>query len=212
MNGLPLHPAIVHVPLGLSVVLPLLAIAFAWALWRGRIGRGVWATLVGLQAVIVVAGLVALRSGHEAAHQVRGQVPRAAIHTHEERAEAFEWLAGATLVLAVGVLVVPGRARNVLGALTAAATVAVAGAGRLRGRGRRAPGVPVRRPQGLRDPRQRPGPGPRRRRGRGDPPASGHAEGARHPPVGAGCGRGHGLARTVASRAASSVAAGGRRL
>ncbi len=129
MNGLPLHPAIVHVPLGLSVVLPLLAIAFAWALWRGRIGRGVWATLVGLQAVIVVAGLVALRSGHEAAHQVRGQVPRAAIHTHEERAEAFEWLAGATLVLAVGVLVVPGRARNVLGALTAAATVAVAGAG-----------------------------------------------------------------------------------
>ena len=37
MTSLPLHPATVHLPLGLAFVIPLLAIGFLWALWTGRV-------------------------------------------------------------------------------------------------------------------------------------------------------------------------------
>jgi len=41
MDALPLHPAVVHLPLGLAVLMPLLAAGFAWAAWTGRVGVNV---------------------------------------------------------------------------------------------------------------------------------------------------------------------------
>ncbi|MGZ8781273.1 MAG: hypothetical protein ACXW31_15245 [Thermoanaerobaculia bacterium] len=100
VTSLPLHPAIVHLPLGLAFVMPLLAIGFAWALWKGRIQPRAWATLVALQAVLLGAGLVAMNTGEREEDRVAAVVPQPALEQHEVLAEQFVWAAGGTLLIA----------------------------------------------------------------------------------------------------------------
>jgi hypothetical protein len=105
MTSLPLHPAIVHLPLGLAFLMPALALGVAWTLWRGGIRSRAWLPVILLQAVLVSAGLVAMKTGERDEERVERIVPAAAIHRHEEYAEQFVWAAGLTLVPAVLVFV-----------------------------------------------------------------------------------------------------------
>jgi len=105
MTSLPLHPAIVHLPLGLAFVMPALAIGFAWALWRGRAHARSWAGIVALQAVLLGAGLVAMNTGEREEDRVESVVPKGAISQHEAYAEQFVWATSGTLRLAALVLV-----------------------------------------------------------------------------------------------------------
>lgn len=109
MTSLPLHPAVVHLPLGLAFVLPFLAAGFAWALWTGRISTRAWITIVALQAVLLGAGLVAMNTGEREEDRVESLVPHAAMEQHEALAEQFIWATGTTLLLAAMVL---GSARR----------------------------------------------------------------------------------------------------
>ena len=105
MTSLPLHPAIVHLPLGLAFVIPALAAGFAWALWAGRVRpRGAWVVVVALQAVLLGGGFLAMNTGEREEEQVERIVPDAALERHEEYAEQFVWAVGLTLVAAVLVL------------------------------------------------------------------------------------------------------------
>ena len=105
MTSLPLHPAIVHLPLGLAFVIPALAAGFAWALWRGRVRpRGAWVAVVALQAVLLGGGFLAMNTGEREEARVERVVPDTAIERHEEYAEQFMWAVGLTLVAAVLVL------------------------------------------------------------------------------------------------------------
>ncbi len=122
MTSLPLHPAMVHLPLGLAFVMPVLAIGFAWALWRDRVQPRSWATIVGLQAVLLGAGLVATNTGEREEDRVEVIVPEAALEQHEASAEQFVWATGGTLLLAALVLVFPRPATA-----RALATATVAG-------------------------------------------------------------------------------------
>jgi hypothetical protein len=100
-----LHPAIVHLPLGLAFVIPALAAGFAWALWTGRVRpRGAWVAVIALQAVLLAGGLVAMNTGEHEEERVERLVPDAAIERHEEYAEQFVWAVGLTLVASVLVL------------------------------------------------------------------------------------------------------------
>ena len=121
MTSLPLHPAIVHLPLGLAFVMPLLAIGFAWALWTNRARPRSWAAIVALQAMLLGAGVVAMNTGEREEDRVEAVVPDAAIEQHEALAEQFVWATGATLVLAALVL---GFRKPVAARALAAATVA----------------------------------------------------------------------------------------
>lgn len=130
MNSLPLHPAIVHFPLGVAMLMPFIAAGFAWALWTRRAGSMAWIAVIALQAALLVSSLVAINTGGTEEERVERVVQESAIETHEEAAEQFAWASGATLVLAALVLVV--RRREVSGPLTAGvvvATLAVAGLG-----------------------------------------------------------------------------------
>jgi uncharacterized membrane protein len=122
MGSLPLHPAMVHVPLGLAFVVPFLAAGLAWALWRERLPRRAWTILVALQAVLVAGGLAALQTGEREEGRVEAIVGEAAIGRHEAMAKQFVWAAGVTLVLAAAALLV--KASGAVRALTAAATLA----------------------------------------------------------------------------------------
>ena len=126
MTSLPLHPAIVHLPLGLAFIMPGLAIGFAWALWTSRVRARSWVAIVALQAVLLGAGLVAMNTGEREEDRVEAVVPDAALEHHEALAEQFVWATGATLVVAALVLVLrrPAAARA-LAAATVAGTIVV---------------------------------------------------------------------------------------
>jgi uncharacterized membrane protein len=130
MIPVPLHPAVVHLPLGLALLMPVLAAGFCYALWTGRTGRRAWLSVVALQALLLASGFAALKTGEAEEERAERVVPESAIHDHEEAAEQFVWAAAATLGLAGLVLVL--RQRRVERALAGAvvlATLVVAGLG-----------------------------------------------------------------------------------
>jgi uncharacterized membrane protein len=130
MNSLPLHPAIVHFPLGVAMIMPFIAAGFAWALWTRRAGAMAWLAVIALQAALLGSSLVAINTGGAEEDRVERVVQESAIAVHEEAAEQFAWASGATLLLAALVLVF--RRREVSGLLMAGvvvATLAVAGPG-----------------------------------------------------------------------------------
>ncbi|MFN7977357.1 MAG: hypothetical protein U0P30_04420 [Vicinamibacterales bacterium] len=128
MTTLPLHPAIVHLPLGLALLMPLAAAGFAWAVVTGRVRRQAWITVIALQALLVGAGFVAMNTGGTEEERVEAVVPESAIEAHEERAETFMWAAGATLALTVLVAASPVAAAVApLAAASTLGTMAVAG-------------------------------------------------------------------------------------
>ena len=104
MTSLPLHPAIVHLPLGLAFVIPALTVGFAWALWKRRASPRAWVSIVALQAVLLGAGVVAMDTGEQEEERVERVVPDAALEQHEEYARQFVWATGVTLVFATLVL------------------------------------------------------------------------------------------------------------
>ncbi|MGB2715817.1 MAG: DUF2231 domain-containing protein [Vicinamibacterales bacterium] len=129
MTSLPLHPAVVHVPLGLAFVIPALAIGFAWAVWSGRVRLRAWIVIAGLQAVLFGAGLLAMNTGEREEDRVEAVVPDAALDRHEMYAEQFLWATGITLVLAGLVPVLRQRALSkALMSATIAGSLVVAAA------------------------------------------------------------------------------------
>lgn len=117
MDGLPWHPAVVHLPIGLGIVTPLLALAVAVAVRRGAARRRAWTIVIALQAVVFLSGLIAMRTGESEEERIEEVVDERLIEEHGERGELFVWLAGASLAAGIGALVLPE------GALAGAATV-----------------------------------------------------------------------------------------
>jgi uncharacterized membrane protein len=120
----PLHPAVVHFPIALAVLLPAAALVVAVAIARGWLEARAWALVVLLHAVGAGSAWLAEETGHdqeEHVEEVLGDALHDPLHEHEE---AGEWLAivfGSTwVVTAAGLL--RGRAG------AAARLAAVAGA------------------------------------------------------------------------------------
>ncbi|RME20891.1 MAG: hypothetical protein D6798_19420 [Deltaproteobacteria bacterium] len=127
-TDLPIHPALVHLPLGIAFVVPLLAVGLLVATWRGWLPRRALWILAGLQAIVLATALLAQRTGEEAEEMVEDAVPESAIHAHEEDAEAFTAGAGLLLVLFIAGAALPSRKLS-LGVTTAAVVVSLGVAG-----------------------------------------------------------------------------------
>jgi uncharacterized membrane protein len=123
MQGIPLHPALVHVPLGLALVMPIVAAAIGFALLKGWANKPMWLVVIALQALVLVGGLVAMNSGEDEEEIVEKIVDERFIEEHEERAEAFVWSAGITLALSAVVLVLGPQQVGIAAMVTALATV-----------------------------------------------------------------------------------------
>lgn len=101
----PLHPAVVHLPVALALVTPLLAIAAALAVRLRFLPARSWLAVVLLQALLVGSAWLALETGEQDEELVEEVVAERHIETHEERAETFMWLAVVALALSgAGVL------------------------------------------------------------------------------------------------------------
>lgn len=127
MNFLPMHNALVHLPLGLSIGAAILALALAAAIWRNWLPGRALALLALLQALVLIGGALAFRSGKEAGEQAEDE---ATVEQHEERAEAFLWVDGVALAISAAAFAARRRDFSRWGAVAAAvAAVAAAGAG-----------------------------------------------------------------------------------
>ncbi len=124
----PLHPMIVHLPLALAVLMPLLAAGALLAWWREWLpGRRIWLIVLALQALLLATGVAALRSGEAEEDRVEAVVGEWILEAHEEAAEVFVTAAAVVLCLLLMPLVLPGEAlRRGVAAAAAAATVVVA--------------------------------------------------------------------------------------
>lgn len=99
MFGLPLHPALVHVPLGLAAVLPLIVILVWLMIKKNWLPQKSWGLVLLLQFVLFGFGFLAMEAGEDEEDKVEQVVAEHVIHDHEEKAEIFLWGAGLLLPL-----------------------------------------------------------------------------------------------------------------
>jgi len=124
----PLHPAVVHLPMALSVLLPLFALGALWSIRRGTAPRKAWGITTALFAALSLSAWASLETGEDQEERVEDVVAEAPIHSHEEAAEAFLFLSlGALGVAALGLS--RGRIGSVARVAGAVGSVALLGAG-----------------------------------------------------------------------------------
>jgi uncharacterized membrane protein len=124
------HPKVVHVPIALAVLMPLIAAGALLAWWRDWMSRRVWIGVVVLQAILVGSAFVALRTGEAEEDAVEKIVAEDAIHEHEEAAEWFLWASAVVLALLAAAAALPNaRAALALALLGTLGTLLVFAAG-----------------------------------------------------------------------------------
>jgi uncharacterized membrane protein len=101
----PLHPAVVHFPIALVVLLPFFALGALWAIRRGASARKAWLVPTAVAAALTVSAFAALKTGEQQGEKVERVVPENVVDGHEEAAERFLILSGVVLLVAAGGLV-----------------------------------------------------------------------------------------------------------
>lgn len=117
----PLHPALIHFPLVLMLLLPVAIGGALWAIHRGSNARRVWTIPLLGAAALAASTWVAVETGQQQGERVERVVSEQPVETHEEAAELFFTLSGVLLVV-----VAAGMMRGRLG--RSARVIATAGA------------------------------------------------------------------------------------
>ena len=129
----PLHPALVHLPLAWSVLLPLVMAVALLAIRRGADPRQRWRFPVVLSAIVALSAWAAVRTGEAEEERIEGRVDAAAVEEHEEAGERFLLLSVVVLAItASGFL--PASAGAVARPASGVAAILLLGAGLLAGR------------------------------------------------------------------------------
>ena len=102
-----LHPAIVHLPLGISIVLPVLALLAVWLHFKRRDESAVfarfWAALMVCLIAASIGAFVAHETGEAGEHLIGKSLPDGVVEIHEKYSKVFSALLyAATAVGALG--------------------------------------------------------------------------------------------------------------
>lgn len=97
----PLHPAIVHLPIAIAVLAPLFVIGALVAIRRGVRAVWAWGVPVALLSILMLSGWAALQTGGSEGERVERTVGEPAVEQHEEAAEGFLVAAGLVLVISL---------------------------------------------------------------------------------------------------------------
>jgi uncharacterized membrane protein len=98
----PLHPLIVHFPIALTFILPILILVFAFMIKTQKMSHLAWLVIIGLQVATTATGYIALETGENEEHAVEKVLDKKLIQAHEESAEIFVGFTVLALVLSVG--------------------------------------------------------------------------------------------------------------
>lgn len=101
--NLPLHPVIVHMPLALGFLMPILALVVAWFQRKGRWPMSTWYLVLALQVGATASAYLALQTGEQEEKNVVHVVGKPPLAEHEARAEMYA--AGSVAASALSVLV-----------------------------------------------------------------------------------------------------------
>ena len=86
---IPNHALIVHFPLALAFLMPVLVLVMAFMMKKKKISNEGWLIIVGLQLVMTATGYASLQTGETEESIVERVVDKKLIHEHEEAAEIF---------------------------------------------------------------------------------------------------------------------------
>jgi hypothetical protein len=120
----PLHAAVVHMPMALAVIVPIFAIGALIVIRRGGAPRRTWAVAMAMIVALAASAEASILSGKEDGEKIERVVAEKIVDEHEEAAERFLVMAvGVSVVAAIGFMAgVPG---TVARGLAAAGTVAL---------------------------------------------------------------------------------------
>ncbi len=102
MFDLPLHPIVVHFPIVLGALLPVLAILLWWAIKKWQWTPKVWALVSIVALVYSLSAVVAVQLGEEDEEKVEKVISEKVIEEHEEAGELIPWLAGTLFLVSLG--------------------------------------------------------------------------------------------------------------
>jgi uncharacterized membrane protein len=122
----PLHPAVVHLPIALGLLIPALALLALLAIRLRLLPPRAWAAIALLQAMLVGFVWAAHETGEEQEEAVERVVAEQHIERHEEAAGRLQWIAAAGLLFAVAGLVPGGLGKLSRGAAVGVSLVALA--------------------------------------------------------------------------------------
>lgn len=86
---MPLHPMLVHLPLGLAIILPLFLFVVAWAIRAYRLDERAWWLMVMMSLITVVGSVMAVRSGDSEEDPAENIVAHRLIEDHEQAGVVF---------------------------------------------------------------------------------------------------------------------------
>jgi uncharacterized membrane protein len=124
----PLHPLVVHMPIALTILLPLFAIGALIAIRRKARVRVAWGLTIAMLALLLGSGWAALQTGEIEEERVERFVNEDAVEEHEEAGKQFVYAAGAVLLLS-GVGLIGGPTGAAARVVVTLATVALVGMG-----------------------------------------------------------------------------------
>jgi uncharacterized membrane protein len=99
----PIHPSVVHFPIVLTMILPVLVLAFAFMIRTNKMSPHGWLIIIGLQLTTVMTGYIALETGETDEKIAEKVVSKKLIHAHEESAKIFVGIAVLALVTSIAV-------------------------------------------------------------------------------------------------------------
>jgi uncharacterized membrane protein len=109
----PLHPAVVHMPIAMAVLAPVLVVVALVLVRKTGSVVAPWLPVVVVALMMAGSAYLALETGEDEEDRVEQVLSEEIIHEHEERAELFLWSAVVLAVAALGGLL-KGRWGNTL--------------------------------------------------------------------------------------------------
>jgi len=101
----PLHPAIVHLPIALTLLVPVFAVLALVSIRRGARPFRTWSVAVGMFAALTASGWLSAETGESQEERVEAVVPERALDAHADAADLFVWISAGVLgIAAVGLL------------------------------------------------------------------------------------------------------------
>ncbi|MHB1069371.1 MAG: DUF2231 domain-containing protein [Gemmatimonadaceae bacterium] len=123
----PLHPIVVHFPIVLSVLLPVVAVVSLWAIHRGARPLRAWGVAVAVAAALTLSAFVAVETGEDQEERVEKVVTESRLDTHADAGESLYFVSiGVLVVLGLGLM--PGDKGRIARYVGAVGTLTVAAA------------------------------------------------------------------------------------
>ncbi|MBA4072364.1 MAG: hypothetical protein C0497_11090 [Gemmatimonas sp.] len=123
----PLHPVVVHFPVVLSILLPVVAAGSLWAIHQGVRPLRAWGVAIAVAAALTLSAWVAVETGEDQEERVEKVVTESQLDAHADAGKALQLVSlGVLAVLALGLM--PGDKGRIARYVGAVGTLTVAAA------------------------------------------------------------------------------------